>query len=329
MMNADRAAKVRGVSSPSIMEPADTVASEADGLNEILLHGHRVFYRSAGSGPVIVMVHGITVDVGHLGQRAPVPRRALHRDRARSARSRRVGQAARRLLARGLRERHPGPAGRARAPAGDVRRALPRRRRGHAAGLPVPRALRATRPREQRRARPRDHARCCGRPAFRGPSSCSRCSSTISSWAWAGPWGVCSAASGCACTPTSGRFCAAMPRSRTARRARRSCTRSGGSSIPGPARGCERSAVPRPGDCRSWSCGASATRSSRSSTRAPPTPGAGQPARDLPGAGHFPHLDDPLRFVRLLTDFMTTTEPAHVPPPAGATCCAAAPTAPT
>jgi pimeloyl-ACP methyl ester carboxylesterase len=33
----------------------------------------------------------------------------------------------------------------------------------------------------------------------------------------------------------------------------------------------------------------------------------------FPTAGHFPHLDDPLRFVRLLTDFMTTTEPAHVP----------------
>ena len=33
----------------------------------------------------------------------------------------------------------------------------------------------------------------------------------------------------------------------------------------------------------------------------------------FPGAGHFPHLDDPLRFVRLLTDFMLSTEPAHVP----------------
>ena len=33
----------------------------------------------------------------------------------------------------------------------------------------------------------------------------------------------------------------------------------------------------------------------------------------FPGAGHFPHLDDPLRFVRLLTEFMRTTEPAHVP----------------
>ena len=31
-----------------------------DGLHEILLHGHRVFYRSAGDGPVVVLVHGIT-----------------------------------------------------------------------------------------------------------------------------------------------------------------------------------------------------------------------------------------------------------------------------
>src|ERR687884_1493166 len=29
-------------------------------LREIELHGHRVAYRSAGSGPVIVLVHGIT-----------------------------------------------------------------------------------------------------------------------------------------------------------------------------------------------------------------------------------------------------------------------------
>jgi pimeloyl-ACP methyl ester carboxylesterase len=33
---------------------------ELDGLHDILLHGHRVFYRSAGSGPVVVLVHGIT-----------------------------------------------------------------------------------------------------------------------------------------------------------------------------------------------------------------------------------------------------------------------------
>jgi pimeloyl-ACP methyl ester carboxylesterase len=34
----------------------------------------------------------------------------------------------------------------------------------------------------------------------------------------------------------------------------------------------------------------------------------------FPDAGHFPHLDDPLRFVRLLTDFMRTTEPANIDP---------------
>jgi pimeloyl-ACP methyl ester carboxylesterase len=31
-----------------------------DQLREIVLHGHRVFFRSAGSGPALVLVHGIT-----------------------------------------------------------------------------------------------------------------------------------------------------------------------------------------------------------------------------------------------------------------------------
>src|SRR3954453_23879476 len=30
------------------------------GTSEITLHGHRVAYRTAGSGPVVVLVHGIT-----------------------------------------------------------------------------------------------------------------------------------------------------------------------------------------------------------------------------------------------------------------------------
>jgi pimeloyl-ACP methyl ester carboxylesterase len=34
----------------------------------------------------------------------------------------------------------------------------------------------------------------------------------------------------------------------------------------------------------------------------------------FPDAGHFPHLDDPLRFVRVVIDFMETTEPAQVDP---------------
>jgi pimeloyl-ACP methyl ester carboxylesterase len=30
------------------------------------------------------------------------------------------------------------------------------------------------------------------------------------------------------------------------------------------------------------------------------------------GAGHFPHVDEPARFARVLLDFVTTTEPAHL-----------------
>jgi pimeloyl-ACP methyl ester carboxylesterase len=43
------------------LEPKARAAEPTfDGLHEIDLHGHRVFYRSAGSGPVVVLVHGIT-----------------------------------------------------------------------------------------------------------------------------------------------------------------------------------------------------------------------------------------------------------------------------
>ncbi len=49
---------------PAETEPAsaDDTAHEPndDGLREIDLHGHRVFFRSAGSGPVLVLIHGIT-----------------------------------------------------------------------------------------------------------------------------------------------------------------------------------------------------------------------------------------------------------------------------
>ena len=36
------------------------MAATGDELREIALHGHRVFFRSAGSGPALVLVHGIT-----------------------------------------------------------------------------------------------------------------------------------------------------------------------------------------------------------------------------------------------------------------------------
>jgi fermentation-respiration switch protein FrsA (DUF1100 family) len=34
----------------------------------------------------------------------------------------------------------------------------------------------------------------------------------------------------------------------------------------------------------------------------------------FPDAGHFPHLDDPLRFVRVMIEFVETTSPARVDP---------------
>src|ERR1035441_8452616 len=41
----------------STLSPADELE-----LRELTLHGHRVAYRQAGSGPVLVLIHGITAD---------------------------------------------------------------------------------------------------------------------------------------------------------------------------------------------------------------------------------------------------------------------------
>jgi pimeloyl-ACP methyl ester carboxylesterase len=42
------------------MASPDSAVANGDELQEIVLHGHRLSYRSAGSGPVVVLVHGIT-----------------------------------------------------------------------------------------------------------------------------------------------------------------------------------------------------------------------------------------------------------------------------
>lgn len=55
-----RARGAANPSEPSREQQTRLPESELDALNEIVLHGHRVFYRGAGSGPVIVLVHGIT-----------------------------------------------------------------------------------------------------------------------------------------------------------------------------------------------------------------------------------------------------------------------------
>ena len=51
-----------GIEAGSGRPPAASVpvANPEEGLCEITLHGHRVFYRSAGNGPVLVLIHGIT-----------------------------------------------------------------------------------------------------------------------------------------------------------------------------------------------------------------------------------------------------------------------------
>ena len=43
-----------------VREGGPLTAAADDQLHEIVLHGHRVFFRSAGSGPALVLVHGIT-----------------------------------------------------------------------------------------------------------------------------------------------------------------------------------------------------------------------------------------------------------------------------
>lgn len=49
-----------GSAQPAPDRNVGVAAPGLDALREIILHGHRVFYRGAGSGPVVVLVHGIT-----------------------------------------------------------------------------------------------------------------------------------------------------------------------------------------------------------------------------------------------------------------------------
>ena len=115
-------------------------------------------YRTGGSGPLLVLIHGITNSSASWEPVLAPLGRALHRARARPARPRRLGQAARRLLARRLR----------------VADARPMLALGHDRGTFVghslgggiamqmgyqfPERVRAPRARLERRARPRGHA---------------------------------------------------------------------------------------------------------------------------------------------------------------------------
>jgi pimeloyl-ACP methyl ester carboxylesterase len=58
--NGGSRGKRRSAPEPALEQASHAAAPDFDALRDIVLHGHRVFYRSAGSGPVIVLVHGIT-----------------------------------------------------------------------------------------------------------------------------------------------------------------------------------------------------------------------------------------------------------------------------
>ena len=123
--------------------------------SEIVLHGHRVSYRMAGRGPLLVLLHGIagsSATWDEVFPRLGESHTVLAPDLLGHGES---GEAGGGLLARGVRERRPRPSRGARAAARDDRRALARGRRRDAARLPVPRALRAPRAGFERRPRPR------------------------------------------------------------------------------------------------------------------------------------------------------------------------------
>ena len=79
--------------------------------------------RQAGIRPALLLLHGLGCDHTTWEPVIDVAGAALHGDRPRPARARRVGQAARRLQRRRLRQRHARPAHRARHRQGDRGRA--------------------------------------------------------------------------------------------------------------------------------------------------------------------------------------------------------------
>ena len=109
----------------------------------VTIHGYRRAYVKAGSGPALLLIHGIGDSSDTW--RPVVEQLAEHYtvDRPGPPRARSLGEAAGRLLGGGLRQRHARPPERAGGRPGHGRRAFARRRRGGAVRLPVPRPLRA------------------------------------------------------------------------------------------------------------------------------------------------------------------------------------------
>ena len=278
-------------------QTAFTYAGDRPDL-EIELHGHRVCFRLRGEGPLVVLIHGIT---GRSEQWEPAIDQLARRPHAAGAgpaRPRRVGEAARRLLARRLRERRPRHDGRPRPRPGDDRRPLARRRDRDAVRLPVPRALRAARPGLQRRPGPRGPPAAARRDPARLGARCCRCSPTPRLLAAGEAVGrALGRLRPAGRAPTSPRSRAASPRSATSEaRARVHPDDARGARPRRPARQRARPPLPRRVACpRCWS-GATPTRSSPPSTAAPRTrrcPAAAWSCST--GVGHFPQLERPRR----------------------------------
>ena len=286
---------------------------EASTVEYVTIHGHRRAYRDGRAGPPLLLLHGIGDHRSWVPLMRPARRASPSSPPTCSATA--LGQAARRLLGRRLRQRHARPARRCSTSSGPRRRALARRWRRRAVRLPVPRALRTPGAGRRGRRRPGgDAAAAGGHPARRvHPASrcrCPRC--TPAARGAARP----ARATG---LPATRDLAEVADDLRLAKRTRR-LGRPRRTSCARPSTGAARSSpcatvVPRRRRPGVRSSGARTTRSSRPRTRTsrrswPRTPGWSR----LPNTGHFPHRDHPERFVKVLTDFIRGTAPAEFDP---------------
>ena len=279
-------------------------------LKEILLHGHRVAYRAAGSGPVIVLVHGITSNsatwervMPYLATRFTViaPDLLGHGESAKPRGDYSLGAYA---------SGDPRPDGRARARERHVRRPLARRRSRDAAGLPVPRALRAARARGQRRAGTRGELAAARRhpaglgdrapparphPPARRRRAVGRAFGRVGLHAGTD---MAELARGHASLSDPEARSAFINTLRTIVDPRRSARER---QRPALSRR-ERAVHARVGRARPDHPGGARTGRARA--------GAVEPAGGVRERGHFPHVDDPQRFLDVLLDFIDSTEAA-------------------
>ena len=158
----------------------ELVTSDVE-LRHIEIHGHRVGYRTRRFRPGDRPRPRHGRELGDLAVRHAHARRALHGRRARPRRPRRVREAARRLLARRVRER------RARSPAGawatSARRLVGQSLGGGVAmqfAYQFPERMRTAGARVERRAWATKSTCCC---------ACSRCPAPSSCFRWRAPTG--------------------------------------------------------------------------------------------------------------------------------------------